>query len=366
MFDIELVLPFSLGIITAINPCGFAMLPTWLGYFIGKDTADNQARPEQVIRGLWVSLTLTATFVGVFGFLGFVISHLVNEETIAQKTPWITAALGIILIPYGFSLLFNNNQKLFPSFNRRGPKSNELLSVIGFGVSYAIVSVGCSAPLFLLQISGSFSREGIIEGIIIFLTYALGLGAVVTVTTLSLAMARGGIVRNLRKLLPYVDQIGALALLTGGAYLFIYGIYEIRTLNSPGSGTNPIVEKINELQSHLTIWISEVGGLEIGLALWLIIITFVLWGLNPAFTGKAKNYLRLSLLGIWLVLEGALYKGILVIRPVVNVISKWPERMNHWFEKPERWAVPFEVLVSSIFLFIVYLSLSAFLKEKKR
>jgi len=255
---------------------------------------------------------------------------------------------------------------LFPSFNRRGPRSNELFSVIGFGVSYAIVSVGCSAPLFLLQISGSFSREGIIEGIIIFLAYALGLGAVVTITTLSLAMARGGIVRNLRKLLPYVDQIGALALLTGGAYLFIYGIYEIRTLNSPGSGTNPIVEKINELQSHLTIWISEVGGLEIGLALWLIIITFILWGLNPAFTGNAKNYLRFSLLGIWLILEGALYKGMLFIRPTVNVISKWPARMNNWFEKPERWAVPFEVFVSSIFLLIIYLSLSAFLKEKKR
>ena len=51
MFDIELVLPFSLGIVTAINPCGFAMHPTWLGYFIGKDTADTQARPEQVVRG---------------------------------------------------------------------------------------------------------------------------------------------------------------------------------------------------------------------------------------------------------------------------------------------------------------------------
>ena len=264
------------------------------------------------------------------------------------------------------SIFFKKNQKLFPSFNRRGPKSNELLSVVGFGVSYAIVSVGCSAPLFLLQISGSFSREGIIEGIIIFLAYAIGLGAVVTITTLSLAMARGGIVRNLRKLLPYVDQIGALALLTGGAYLFIYGIYEIRTLNSPGSGTNPIVEKINELQSHLTIWISEVGGLEIGLALWLIIITFVLWGLNPAFAGSAKNYLRFSLLGIWLIFEGALYQGMLFIRPTVNVISKWPERITHWFEKPERWAVVLEVLVSSIFLLIVYLSLSAFIKEKKR
>ena len=124
----------------------------------------------------------------------------------------------------------------------------------------------------------------------------------------SLALARGGIVRNLRKLLPYIDQIGALALLTGGAYLCIYGIYEIRTLNSPGSGANPIVEKISELQSHLTIWISEVGGLEIGLALWLTVITFVLWGLNPAFTGTAKNYLRFSLLGIWLLIEGVIYK----------------------------------------------------------
>ena len=116
----------------------------------------------------------------------------------------------------------------------------------------------------------------------------------------------------------------------------------------------------------MTIWISEVGGLEIGLALWLIIIAFLLLGLNPAFTVSAKNYLRFSLLGIWLIFEGVLYKGMLFIRPTVNVISKWPARMNNWFEKPERWAVPFEVLVSSIFLLIVYLSLSAFLKEKKR
>jgi hypothetical protein len=48
------------------------------------------------------------------------------------------------------------------------------------------------------------------------------------------------------------------------------------------------------------------------------------------------------------------------------VISKWPERINHWFEKPERWAVPFEVFVSIIFLLIIYLSCSAFVKEKKR
>ncbi|MEC7810593.1 MAG: cytochrome c biogenesis protein CcdA [Actinomycetota bacterium] len=366
MFDIELVLPFSLGIVTAINPCGFAMLPTWLGYFIGKDTADSQARPEQVLRGLVVSLTLTTTFVGVFGFLGFLISHLVNEETIARKTPWITVILGALLIPYGFSLLLKKNQKKFLLFDRRGPKSNEIFSVIGFGISYAIVSVGCSAPLFLLQISGSFSRQGIFEGTIIFLTYALGLGAVVTVSTLSLALARGGLVRNLRKTLPYVDLIGAISLLIGGAYLFIYGIYEIRTLNSPGVGANQIVEKINELQSHLTIWVSEVGGLEIGLALWLIVLTFIIWGLNPAFTGIAKKVLRLSFFGIWFFIEGVLYKGTLIIKPIVYLVLKWPERVTHWFEKPKRWAVPLEILFSSLLLLIVFLSCVALYREKKK
>ena len=106
--------------------------------------------------------------------------------------------------------------------------------MIGFGVSYAIVSVGCSALLFLLQISGSFSRQGIFEGTIIFLTYALGLGAVVTVSTLSLALARGGLVRNVRKVVA-LRRFNRCYFADGwGAYLFIYGIYEIRTLNSPG------------------------------------------------------------------------------------------------------------------------------------
>ena len=69
MIDVSLALPFTLGIVTTINPCGFAMLPTWLGYFLGRDSADGEDRPEQVLRGLSVSLTLTAAFVRVFGAL---------------------------------------------------------------------------------------------------------------------------------------------------------------------------------------------------------------------------------------------------------------------------------------------------------
>ena len=66
MIDISLALPFTLGLVTAVNPCGFAMLPTWLGYFMGNDTVDRDARPEQIWRAFTVSLTMASGFVLVF------------------------------------------------------------------------------------------------------------------------------------------------------------------------------------------------------------------------------------------------------------------------------------------------------------
>ena len=121
-----------------------------------------------------------------------------------------------------------------------------------------------------------------------------------------------------------------------------------------------------ELQSHLTIWISEVGGLEVGLALWLIVLTFIIWGLSPAFSGIAKKAIRFSFLGIWLLVEGVLYKGTLVVRPVINLFSKWPERAFNWFEEPKRWAVLLEIIASGVLLSIIFLSCVAFFKEKNK
>ena len=134
MIDVGLALPFALGIATAINPCGFAMLPTWLGYFIGRNTADQEARPEQVVRGLWVSLLLTVSFVAVFGLLGLAVSHLVSEEAIARRTPWITVVLGLVLIPYGLALLTGRRGSLSLLRPARGPRSAETWSVLGLSL----------------------------------------------------------------------------------------------------------------------------------------------------------------------------------------------------------------------------------------
>ncbi len=347
MIDIGIALPFTLGIVTAVNPCGFAMLPTWLGYFIGRDTDDTRTRPEQVMRGLVVSLTLAGAFVMVFGALGLAVTYLVSEDAVARRTPWVTVAIGAMLIPYGIAILAGRKPNLSFLQPRRGPRSRELWSVFGFGVSYAVVSIGCAAPLFLLHVAGSFRREGIIEGLVVYLAFAAGMAAVLTALTLSLAVARGGAVRHLRRMLPHIDRIGALALLLGGAYLIVYGVYEIRILADVNTASNPIVDAVTTLQVHLTNWTADMGGTRVGLALWLLIWTTAIWGVTPAMAARKRRDLLIATIVAWAVLEGIMYRGELVLFPVVRVAIAWPERISHWLSDPVRWAVPLEVLVTA-------------------
>jgi len=262
--------------------------------------------------------------------------------------------LGLCLVPYGLALL-TGRQVRIPFFKPgRGPRDREFWSVVGFGASYAVVSVSCSAPIFLLHVAGSFGRDGIVDGIAVYLAYAAGMAAVITSLTLSLALARGGLARHLRRLLPHVDRIGALALLLGGTYLIVYGIYEIRILGNSTIGSNRIVDAVTDLQSHLTNWAVGIGGLRLGLALWLVVATLVVWGIGPALIGRARHVVQLSLLTAWVVAEGLVHGGDLVVLPVGRLAVTWPARVGNWVDQPWRWATPLEALATVLVALVAF------------
>ena len=48
-FDL-LAFPFAAGLVAAFNPCGFAMLPTYLTYFLGLED-ENTSVAKSVLRG---------------------------------------------------------------------------------------------------------------------------------------------------------------------------------------------------------------------------------------------------------------------------------------------------------------------------
>ena len=49
---------FMLGILAAVNPCGFVLLPAYLLYFLGIDSANPAAQKAPIRRALLVSVAV--------------------------------------------------------------------------------------------------------------------------------------------------------------------------------------------------------------------------------------------------------------------------------------------------------------------
>ncbi|HEY7720856.1 MAG TPA: cytochrome c biogenesis protein CcdA, partial [Pedococcus sp.] len=81
-----LSLAVGAGMLAALNPCGFALLPAWLTMVVqGADGAD---RAVAVTRALRLAAAMTVGFVAVFGAFGAVVVPL--ALSLERWLPWAT------------------------------------------------------------------------------------------------------------------------------------------------------------------------------------------------------------------------------------------------------------------------------------
>ncbi len=359
MFDLDLAVPFGAGLVAAVNPCGFAMLPAYLAYFLGIGSADQTADTgRNVLRGLLVGLTLTAGFVAFFGIIGALTSSLISTSTIADRGPWITLVISGLMVVLGIAMLAGFEPKISVPRLSKGGDSQGLISMFLFGVSYAVVSLGCASPVFFGSVSGSFSTDGVWEGTLRFLAYALGMGLVITFLTLAVAMGRSGVTAHMRRLLPHINKISGGFLVAAGVVLGFYGWWEVQVLlRDDFEATNPFVEASYMVSNRLENWIIDVGGNRFGLATAIAVLTFLLW----AFRRSIPRTWLLSACAVvaagYGVAEAVEYQGDLLILPIVRTIAAIPERVGNWFTDPGRWPVFWEVLLAVIVGIVLWIRL---------
>jgi len=269
----SLAYAFGVGMVATFNPCGFAMLPAYLSYFLGLEGEQDTAPDASILRALAVGASMTAGFLVVFGVLGIVLEPALT--TINRRLPWVTILLGLVLVALGVAMLAGRTISVrLPKFGR-GPESRELSSVFLFGISYALVSLSCTLSLFTAAISTTVQDENVIIGMLAFLAYGLGMGLVLMVITLAIALARQSLVRNLRKVLPYINRVSGGLLVLAGLYVVYYGWYELRVFNGTTSGGG-VAQWAFDINSSVSRWINEVGATRLGLILGLVIALAVL------------------------------------------------------------------------------------------
>lgn len=229
----KLSLSFIRGILAAVNPCGFVLLPTYLFYFLGitnrstataTATATSSGSPAHerasISRALTVSAAVSAGFMVVFVVIGLITDQLTTAVT--DNAKYATAVIGAAFLVLGFAMLFGYRLPVFTPKLDAGGRDRTVRSMFVYGIAYAIASLGCTLPLFLTVLFGTSRREGVVAGLGNVVAYGLGMALLVTVLTVGLAAANVGLLRVLRSSTKYVEMVAGAFVLLSGAYLLWY------------------------------------------------------------------------------------------------------------------------------------------------
>jgi len=228
---------FVAGVVASVNPCGFVLLPAYLGYYLGDDLAGGDqgaaGSRRRAGRAVVIGTTVAASFALLFGLVGIVANLAASAVTPAL--PWIGTAVGAGLILLGgmmasgraltVSLPARVAGLLRPATRIRG-----IGGYAAYGTAYALASLGCTLPLFLAVVGTSLQSHGLAAAVGQFLLFGLGMGAVLAALTLATAWFGDSLVRLVRPLGRHVGWVSAVLLWIAGAYIVYYWLTAIRLI----------------------------------------------------------------------------------------------------------------------------------------
>lgn len=250
MTGAPLGLALTAGMLAAVNPCGFAMLPAYLSLLV----AGPGSRGRAIGRALAATAAMTAGFAAVFGVFGLLVAPVAGQ--VQRHLPVATIAVGILLAALGIWLVTGRE---LPGLRLPQPRvpalRRNVLPMAGFGVAYAVASLTCTIGPFLAIVVTSFRADSVFDGVALFLAYAAGMGLTVAAAALAVALARESLVRKLRRAGPVILRLSGVLLLVAGGYVAYYGWWETR-VRAGSTTVDPIVSAAGRLQRWLA------GGLD--------------------------------------------------------------------------------------------------------
>ena len=218
---------FGAGMVSAVNPCGFAMLPVYLSLYLGADDKLFKQRSwlYRLSKAIGISLVVTAGFGLLFGVIGIIVSA--GGSLLIGILPWVSVLVGIGLVSLGIWMLLGNylSVDFFMKWGNRigDPRTISIRGFFLFGLAFGATSMGCTLPIFLVVVGGSLSSGDFFTGLIQFVWYILGAGTILLFLTVGMAfIKRGSVVGALSRFVPYVQKISAALLIFAGLYICYY------------------------------------------------------------------------------------------------------------------------------------------------
>ena len=257
---------FILGVMAAVNPCGFVLLPTYLVYYLGTElNREDENKTTTLRRGLTVGTAVSSGFIGLFLVVG-IISRAFTT-VIRDNAKYAALVIGIGLVAMGIAMLFGWKPPIAQpdvSVKRKRTTWNMFL----FGIVYAIASIGCTIGLLISVILGSINRNGFVSGVISIALYGLGMGLLVTSLTVALAFTRVGLVSTIKMSFKWFDKVSAVFVVLTGLYLSWYWLGAITD-----RGTDGVTSRVERWQTKVVQFLQDAGVYPLLIVFCVIIAT---------------------------------------------------------------------------------------------
>lgn len=259
---LPVVLAFSAGLVATVNPCGFAMLPAYLSFFVGLGDDAPSTRGVALTQALRVGATVAVGFLAVFGAAWLLLAF--GVRVVIDVVPWTALVVGVGVAGLGGWLLAGRELPVrLPAPGRAGD-GRSTGAVFVFGVGYAVASLSCTLPVFLTLVVGTATQQDVGSALALFGVYAVGMALPLLAVTVGLAMGRDSLARHVRRLAPYVSRLAGGLLLAAGTYIVAFWVTELAGVSAgPLDGVIGGVERLSgELSTTLSEQPAVVGGVS--------------------------------------------------------------------------------------------------------
>jgi len=285
--DQDLVgLAFGAGLVAALNPCGFAMLPAYLALVV---RGEDVSRSVAVGRALAATAAMALGFVVVFG--GFGALTVSAAATVQPYLPYGTVAIGIVLVALGIWLLAGREITAVRGLARdaRWAPTARLGSMFGYGISYALASLSCTVGPFLAVTAAGLRGGSVVGAVAVYVAYAAGFTLVVGVLAVAAALASSAAADRMRRIVPYINRISGALLVVVGVYVGYYGFYEIRLFTRNGNPEDPVIAVAGRVQGAIAGWVHQHGAWPWLAALAVLIIVSVAAAWRASASGRYRR-----------------------------------------------------------------------------
>jgi cytochrome c-type biogenesis protein len=219
---------FGAGMVATVNPCGILLLPSLVAYYLSGGGAATLSGWKRTEKALVLSLMATLGFVALFAIVGLIIGA--GGRALAAVFPLGGLVMGIALAIGGGWLALSDRGFGVLAFGRamgavqltQDPRSQFV-----FGVSYAVCSLSCTLPIFLVVAGSALIAGGPIAAVAQFTSYALGMGSILNVVILGATFFQGVMTHWVRVIVPYVHRLAASFLVGAGLFIVHYWLAAI-------------------------------------------------------------------------------------------------------------------------------------------